>query len=129
MKRKVAILRGMAAIMAFLLFVTVSASNLMFSYAGVINSEFNVNTSVTVETDSSSADNLFYYDTRYGTDITNKQAALQVEMDAATENIRQAEEGSVLLRNENHALPLEVGSRITVFGNGSYNSVGTSSRL
>ena len=42
MKRKVAILRGMAAIMAFLLFVTVSASNLMFSYAGVINSEFNV---------------------------------------------------------------------------------------
>lgn len=127
MKRKVAILRGMAAIMAFLLFVTVSASNLMFSYAGVINSEFNVNTSVTVETDSSSADNLFYYDTRYGTDITNKQAALQVEMDAATENIRQAEEGSVLLRNENHALPLEVSSRITVFGNGSYNSVGTSS--
>lgn len=127
MKRKVAILRGMAAIMAFLLFVTVSASNLMFSYAGVINSEFNVNTSVTVETDSSSADNLFYYDTRYGTDITNKQAVLQVEMDAATENIRQAEEGSVLLRNENHALPLEVGSRITVFGNGSYNSVGTSS--
>lgn len=127
MKRKAAIFRGLAAVMAFLLFITVSGSNLMFAYAGVINSELNVSTSKIIETDDdSAAENLFYFDTRYGTDITNKQATLQVELDAATENIKQAEEGSVLLKNQNGALPLAEGSKITVFGNGSYNSVGTS---
>ena len=124
--KKLRLFRGLAAIMAFLLFITVSGSNLMFSYAGVINSELNVSTSKIIETGDGTAENLFYYDDRYGTDVSNKQAALQVEMDAATENIRQAEEGSVLLRNEGGALPLAAGSRITVFGNGSYNSVGTS---
>ena len=128
MNRKSAIFRGLAAVMAFLLFVTVSGSNLMFQYAGVINSELNVSTSKVIEQDSdASAENLFYYDTRYGTDINNKQATLQVELDAATENIKQAEEGSVLLKNDNQALPLAEKSRITVFGNGSCNSVGTSS--
>lgn len=122
MKRKTAILRGLAAVMAFLLFITVSGSNLMFQYAGVINSVLNAATSQVVS--SGDPDDMFYYDTRYGTDITNKQAALQLEMDAARESIAQVEEGSVLLRNENAALPLAQGSRITVFGNGACHSLG-----
>ncbi|MBD5133475.1 MAG: beta-glucosidase [Clostridiales bacterium] len=127
MKRKTAIFRGLAAVMAFLLFITVSGSNLMFTYAGVINSMLNVSTSQVIT--SGNASDLFYYDTRYGTDITNKQAALRLEMDAARENISQVEEGTVLLRNENAALPLAQGSRVTVFGNGIYNSLGTGNAL
>lgn len=122
MKRKAAIFRGLAAIMAFLLFITVSGSNLMFTYAGVINSVFNISTSRTIETGDGSAE-LFYYDTRYGTDINDPQAALQVEMAVAAENIATTEEGVVLLQNENNALPLAQGSRVTIFGNGSYNSM------
>lgn len=127
MKRKAAIFRGLAAVMAFLLFITVSGSNLMFTYAGVINSILNISTSRVITSDDSN--DLFYYDTRYGTDITNKQAALRLEMDAARENISQVEEGSVLLRNENAALPLAQGSRVTVFGNGIHNSLGVGNAL
>lgn len=126
MKKRTAILRGLAAVMAFLLFITVSGSNLMFTYAGIINNVLGISTSKVVVNEDS-AEDLFYYDQRFGTDITNKQAALNVEMAVAAENISQAEEGTVLLKNENGALPLTSGSRVTVFGNGSYNTLGTAS--
>ena len=126
MKKRTAIFRGLAAVMAFLLFITVSGSNLMFTYAGIINNVLGISTSKVVVNEDS-AEDLFYYNDRFGTDITNKQAALNVEMSVAAENIAQAEEGTVLLKNENNALPLSSGSRVTVFGNGSYNTLGTAS--
>ena len=125
MNKKTAVLRGIAAVTAFLLFVTVSGSNLMFTYAGIINSQMNVETSKVIMADGADGDDTFYYESEYGTDVNNKQAALQVELNAATENILQAEEGSVLLKNDG-ALPMAQGSRVTVFGNGSYNSANTS---
>lgn len=101
---------------------TVSASTLMFTYSGAINKALNINTSKIVETDDASAVNTAYYDNEFGTDYTNKQAALKVEMEVAAENVAQAEEGTVLLRNENAALPLADTSRVTIFGNGAAHS-------
>lgn len=70
---------------------TVSASTLMFTYSGAINKALNINTSKIVETDDASAVNTAYYDNEFGTDYTNKQAALKVEMEVAAENVAQAE--------------------------------------
>ena len=94
----------------------------MFTYSGAINKALNINTSKIVETDDASAVNTAYYDSEFGTDYTNKQAALKVEMEVAAENVTQAEEGTVLLRNENAALPLDSASRVTIFGNGAAHS-------
>lgn len=123
MKRKTAIFRGIAGLSAFLLMITVTGTNLLFTYAGVINNALNVQTSKIVQTGESEPQVI--YDNPYGTDIMNKQSALKVETAVASENIAQAEEGCVLLKNENQALPLSSESRITVFGNGSFHTQGT----
>lgn len=120
--RRMPVVRGTAAVMAFFTLTTVSASTLMFTYSGAINKALNINTSKIVETDDASAVNTAYYDNEFGTDYTNKQAALKVEMEVAAENVAQAEEGTVLLRNENAALPLADTSRVTIFGNGAAHS-------
>lgn len=120
--RKEPVVRGTAAVMAFLTLTTVSASNLMFTYSGAINKALNISTSQIVETDDASAIDTAYYDSEFGTDYTNKQAALKVEMEVAAENVTQAQEGTVLLRNENAALPLDASSRVTIFGNGAAHS-------
>ena len=128
MKKNAAILRGMAGIMAFLLLICTAATTLTFHYAGIINSTLGIPTSKVIHSDSGDAANTLVYDNEYGTDSSNNQAALLLEIDVATENIRQAEEGTVLLTNHNDALPLPDGARITLFGNGAFHSVGTSTR-
>lgn len=117
--------KGIAAIMAFALFVTISGSNLMFTYANVVNSALNVSTTEVVQTEGDE-ENTVLFDNPYGTDVNSRQATMQVEMDAAAENIREVEEGVVLLKNDNGALPLSGSDRITLFGNGSFNTIGTS---
>lgn len=129
MKRKASITRGLAAVMAFLMLLTISASTLMFEYAGAINSALNVSTSEIITVDDGTEVDTAYYTSEFGTDYTNKQSALKLEMAVAAENVLQAEEGTVLLRNENAALPLAAGSQVTIFGNGSYNSNSSTSSI
>lgn len=128
MKKRTAILRGIAGIMAFLLFICTSATTLTFRYAGVINSALNLTTSKIVQNDAEDAASAIVYDNPYDIDSSNNQAALLLELDVAAENITQAQEGTVLLKNENGALPLHQGAGVTVFGNGSFHSVGASTR-
>ena len=120
--KKTRIFRGVAAVSAFLLAVTVAGSTVMFENAGMINQALNLTTSKVIESEDGDGEAVIYYDNEYGTEVDNKQTALQVEMAAAAENVLQAEEGAVLLKNDNDALPIAEGSRITIFGNGSYNS-------
>ena len=67
--RRMPVVRGTAAVMAFFTLTTVSASTLMFTYSGAINKALNINTSKIVETDDASAVNTAYYDNEFGTDI------------------------------------------------------------
>ena len=120
--KKARLFRGLAAVMAFLLLVTVAGSTIMFENSGMINQALNISTSMLVNTGEETAANTLVYPNEYGTDIANKQTALMVEMAAAAENVTQAEEGAVLLTNSGGALPLSETDRVTVFGNGSYNS-------
>ncbi len=118
--KKLAIFRGIAAVMAVLMLITVSASNLMFEYSGAINQALNISTSRVISTDTEDADT-DYYTSEFGADYTNKQEAMNLELAVAAENVSQAEEGMVLLRNENTALPMSADSQITIFGNGAVN--------
>lgn len=59
----------------------------------------------------------------YESEYTN-ETLLQAEIDTATKIV---EDGSVLLKNENSALPLSGNEKITLFGVCSYSWVGTSS--
>ena len=128
MKRKTAIFRGIAAVMAFLMFICTAATTLTFRYAGVINQALNLTTSRIIHTDDEASANAIVYDNDYGTDYNNNQAALLLEVDVASENIIQAQEGTTLLTNHNGALPLATGAGVTIFGNGAFHSVGTSTR-
>ena len=123
MKKK-AVLKGLASALSLLLAILVAASTLLFDNAGKINQYLNVSTSAVVESGDSAGQNTTYYAQEvfntYGTDVTSKANALKVEMAAAAEAVAQAEEGTVVLRN-NGLLPLEPGGNITVFGNGSAN--------
>ncbi len=73
------------------------------------------------ETLSSGDDDTYtvYWENEYGYDST---ALIEVYYDAADANVEIAEEGMTLLKNDNSALPLAEGSRITLFGNASVNS-------
>lgn len=125
MKRKAAILRGVAGIMAFLFFLCTAAATLTFHYAGIINQALGVSTTQIIHSDDAVAADAVVYDNEYGTDPNNNQAALMLEMDVAAENIKQAEKGTVLLTN-NGALPLAEGAGVTLFGNGAFHPIGTS---
>lgn len=127
MEKKGELLRGLAGVMALLTLLCTTATTLTFNYAGIINSYLNINTTQIIQTDDADAASSVVYDNKYGTDSSNNQAALMLELDVASENIAQAEEGTVLLTNENSALPLAEGAGVTLFGNGAFHSVGTSS--
>ena len=122
MKKHTAAFRGLAAVCSLLVMISMTATNLTFEYANAINKALNVSTTKIIPAESGEVQNTAYYDSEYGTDYTNKQAALMLEMDVAAENVRQAEEGTVLLKNENGALPIAKGSGITIFGNASVHS-------
>lgn len=117
--QKSAVFRGLAAIMAFLMLVMTSAANLVFQYDSWLNTNiFGIQTSYVIGGDLAQTT---YYPNDYGYDAS---ALVDVNIDAASFNVALAEESIVLLRNENSALPLAAGSRITLFGNATVNSAG-----
>lgn len=119
-------LKGMAGTTGLVLANEMAASTLLFQNQGMINQALNVTTSRVVQTDGDVTDTTYYGAAelkQFGEDISSKANALKVEMAAAAESVAQAEEGTVVLMNENSVLPLTPGStKVTVFGNGSANS-------
>lgn len=119
-------LKGMAGTTGLVLANEMAASTLLFQNQGMINQALNVTTSRVVQTDGDATDTTYYGAAelkQYGEDISSKANALKVEMAAAAENVTQAEEGTVVLLNQNNILPLAPDStKVTVFGNGSTNS-------
>ena len=116
MKKKSPLFRGLAAVMAIIMLISMSAINLTFQYDDIINKALGISTSVTTG-DTSEA--TIYYANDYGYDDS---ALVDVNIDSASLNVELAEESVVLLRNENDALPLSSSDRITIFGNASVNS-------
>ncbi len=117
MKKRSYLFRGLAAVMGVLMFLSISLSTLALGNKTTVNDMFGVSSSVIVGGDDDSFP--IYVENDYGYDSTALQAAYY---DAAAAAQEIAEEGMTLLKDENDALPLAEGSRITLFGNASVNS-------
>ena len=111
MKKKYQKWLGLAAVFALLLSAALSLTSSAFYYSGYVNSFLGITgESIEVSGDTN------YYPSAYGP--LNAENADRLIADERDHNIRAMYEGTVLLRNENSALPLAAGERsVTVFGN------------
>lgn len=116
MRNKKYLFRGLAAVMALLMLICMSLTTLTLGNTTWINSNLNIQDTITV----GGGDNYtVYWPNEYGYDST---ALIEVYYDAADVNVEIAREGMTLLKNENGALPMAMGTGITIFGNASVNS-------
>lgn len=101
--------RGLTAVLGVLLAIGIFLSTLLFDWAGQVNAVLGVELP-TVSVD----DETLYYDTGY--ELSDEGLA-QMLADSDAHDIRTMEEGSVLLKNDDAALPLAVNERsVTLFG-------------
>lgn len=118
MRFKKELVRGASAVTATLLTAVVLGGTVADSYSGTINTALGIET-VQISTDTADGEDTAYYKSDYGTDIYDTDALQELEDDCEEEAVLEQEEGSVLLKNDNDALPLAEGSSITLFGQNS----------
>lgn len=113
MSKKVRLFRGLTSLMAVLLVAALFATQTAIVYTGTLNSYLGTTTSEIVD-NSDGTEDLIYYKSEFGDyNAENLQTLIQATYDEA---VLEQEEGSVLLKNDNGALPLTSGSRVTLFG-------------
>ncbi|WP_236029149.1 beta-glucosidase [Bifidobacterium miconisargentati] len=103
--------RGLTSVAATLLVFGVCGTQTALTYTGTINSA--LGTSTTKIVNNGDAGDTDYYKSSYG-DL-NAENLQKLIADTYDEAVQEQEEGSVLLRNENNALPMKAGS-VTLFG-------------
>ena len=108
---------GLTAVGAILLSMAVSLSSSAFYYSGYVNAALGLTgEKIAVEGDTN------YYPSAYGE--MNAENAQRLIADEKAHSIAAMHEGTVMLRNENGALPLSANERrITVFGNNAADPV------
>ena len=85
------------------------------SYAGTVNGALGISTSRVVNEDGADAEDTTYFESEYGE--LNAENLQTLISDTYAESVTEQEEGSVLLKNEDNALPLsEDETRVTLFG-------------
>ena len=106
--------RGLATIMAILLICAMIMGNFAIANAALINSFLGISTSKSVGYDASAQ----YYRSDYGALSDESFSKLIADEYAFCQE--EMEEGAVLLRNQNNALPLKADERkVTLFGHAS----------
>ena len=119
--KKQNVYRGLAATCAFLVVAASFGTQIAGGYTADINKFLGTSSTKVISSDEDDTDTT-YYSTGLSSDDTSDLTALgELEKAAVDENVLQEEEGSVLLRNENDALPLEEGSNITLLGAATVN--------
>lgn len=119
--KKIQIFRGAASLCSFLLILTMFGTQVALDYSGTVNSFLGVETTI-IEDDSDGAEDTTYYPSGLSSeDRSDIDALNELEAQVVDENIATAEEGSVLLMNENQALPLAEKSKVTLLGVSSVN--------
>lgn len=87
----------------------------MMSYEGTVNGALGISTSRVVNEDGADADETTYFESEYGE--LNAENLQTLISDTYAESVTEQEEGSVLLKNEDNALPLsEDETSVTLFG-------------
>lgn len=118
MKHKT-IFRGLSAIFSFLFIVLITASIVCYQNYGMIDTFFGAERTKTINEDGSDTDSM-YYKSEFADsmkDITSKSKTLKMEQAVAETQVKIVEEGVVLLKNDNDALPLAKNTPVTLFGN------------
>ena len=120
MKKK-NLLRGLTSVFAAILAISIVMTNTAMSYASMLNSALGISTGKFVHKDGAAKEEPIFYASDYGdvNHLTQENLdALLADEDAFVE--LEEEEGAVLLRNNNHALPLKEGERrVSLFGHTS----------
>ena len=112
--KKSNIFRGFTAVLCVLLALSVIMTGTAMSYAATLNSYLNVKVGEMVHLDGEPVDST-YYKSSYGELTVDNLDRLKADEEAFVE--REMEEGAVLLRNNNNALPLASDERnVTLFG-------------
>lgn len=108
---------GLTALFALLFSMTVSLSSSAFYYSGYVNSFLGLTgQTIAIEGDTN------YFPSAYGE--LNAENADRLMADEKAHSIRAMHEGTVMLRNENGALPLSAAERsVTIFGNNAADPV------
>ena len=115
MLRKRNLWKGLAAVFLALLSLMLVLTSTAWNNAGTINSTLKVETTKIVKGEGTN--DTAYFKSDYG-DVNaltaeNYQKLLQ---DEYAHSVSEQEEGSVLLKNDNNALPLAKGAKITLLG-------------
>ena len=106
---------GLASACSFLLTASILGMNCMMSYAGTVNSALGISTSRVVNEDGEEAEDTTYFESEYGE--LNAENLQTLIADTYEQSVTEQEEGSVLLKNADNALPLsEDETRVTLFG-------------
>lgn len=102
--------RGLSTMTASLLVLSVGISSIADSRAGFLNSKLGTSNYKTVKSENSSSGDGSYFDSEF--------VSLEELVDAETQLASQiAQEGSVLLKNNNQALPLDAeAEKVTLWG-------------
>ncbi len=105
---------GLSSVLCFILAILIGLTGVAFDYYGLVNNYLGVDQSAT---NSSQNDGPIYYATSYGDGKPSDETLRQLIADEDDFNRRVAEEGTVLIKNENFALPLAENERnVTLFG-------------
>ena len=108
---------GLTSLFALLFSMAVSLSSSAFYYSGYVNSFLGLTgQTIAIEGDTN------YFPSAYGE--LNAENADRLMADEKAHSIRAMHEGTVMLRNENGALPLSAAERsVTIFGNNAADPV------
>ena len=113
--RRTRLWTGLASACSFLLVTSILAMNCMMSYAGTVNGTLGISTSKVVNAEGINAEDMIYFESEYGE--LNADNLQKLIADTYEECVVEQEEGSVLLTNNDHALPLsKEENSITLFG-------------
>lgn len=106
---------GLASVSSFFLAASILGTNCMMGYQGTINQALGISTSKVVNDGDVSAEDTTYFESEYGE--LNAENLQKLIADTYKESVTEQEEGSVLLKNENRALPLtSEETSVTLFG-------------
>ena len=106
---------GLSCILSFLLCFAIFGTNCAISYDSVVNDVLGISASKVVTLETEESVDTQYYKSAYGEMSSENLKTLKA--DTYAQAIQEQEEGTVLLRNENNALPLTAEERnVTLFG-------------
>lgn len=106
---------GLTSLFSFFLVVVIIGMNCMMSYSGTINSALGIATSKVVNGKDVDAGDTEYFKSEYGE--LNAENLQKLIADTYEQSVTEEEEGAVLLKNGNNALPLTADeTSVTLFG-------------